>query len=194
MQLAYAGGELGWGDGGGRWRWSARRGGAGFAGAGVVRGDAGRVAAPAAGQAAERAAGRHPGAGGAPVRRVHRRLAVAVDARRRRSRGWPRAGGRTRRRGPTRARWACSWSMPAIRGMAGWPSASSGRARCRSQVFHEGNTAVHAAEYEGRPERRPLTRAELQAFFDAADGLAERAAVRGARGSWRRSATPPCSR
>jgi integrase/recombinase XerC len=44
------------------------------------------------------------------------------------------------------------------------------------QVFHEGNTVVHAAEYEGRPERRPLTRAELQAFFDAADDLAERAA------------------
>jgi hypothetical protein len=35
---------------------------------------------------------------------------------------------------------------------------------------------VHAAEYEGRPGRRPLTRAELQAFFDAADDLAERAA------------------
>ena len=45
-----------------------------------------------------------------------------------------------------------------------------------AQVFHEGNTPVHAADYEGRPERRPLTRAELQAFFDAADDLAERAA------------------
>jgi len=44
------------------------------------------------------------------------------------------------------------------------------------QVFHEGNTAVHAAEYEGRAERRPLTRAELQAFFDAADDWAEKAA------------------
>jgi integrase/recombinase XerC len=43
------------------------------------------------------------------------------------------------------------------------------------QVFHEGNTTAHAAEYEGRPERRPLTRAELQAFFDAADGLVEKA-------------------
>jgi integrase/recombinase XerC len=44
------------------------------------------------------------------------------------------------------------------------------------QVCHEGNTAVHAADYEGRPERRPLTRAELQAFFDAADGHVEKAA------------------
>ena len=37
------------------------------------------------------------------------------------------------------------------------------------QVCHEWNTAVHAADYEGRPERRPFTRAELQAFFDFAD-------------------------
>ncbi len=44
------------------------------------------------------------------------------------------------------------------------------------QVCHEGNTAVHASGYEGRPERRPLTRAELQAFFDVADGHVERAA------------------
>jgi integrase/recombinase XerC len=43
------------------------------------------------------------------------------------------------------------------------------------QVCHEDNTAVHAAEYEGRPERRPLTRVELQAFFDAADDHVERA-------------------
>jgi len=44
------------------------------------------------------------------------------------------------------------------------------------QVCHEGNTAVHASGYEGRPGRRPLTRAELQAFFDVADGHVERAA------------------
>jgi hypothetical protein len=44
-----------------------------------------------------------------------------------------------------------------------------------AQVFHERNSPVHAAEYEGRPERRPLTRGELQAFFDAADDLVERA-------------------
>jgi integrase/recombinase XerC len=44
------------------------------------------------------------------------------------------------------------------------------------QVFHERNSPAHAAEYEGRPGRRPLTRAELQAFFDAADDHVERAA------------------
>src|SRR5256885_972609 len=44
------------------------------------------------------------------------------------------------------------------------------------QVFHERNAAVHAADYEGRPERRPLTRAELQVFFDTADDHVERAA------------------
>jgi integrase/recombinase XerC len=44
------------------------------------------------------------------------------------------------------------------------------------QVFHERNSPVHAAEYEGRPERRPLTRAELQALFDTADDHVERAA------------------
>ncbi len=48
------------------------------------------------------------------------------------------------------------------------------------QVFHERNTAAHVSEHEGRPERRPLTRAELQAFFDAADGHVDRAA------GWRR--------
>jgi integrase/recombinase XerC len=50
------------------------------------------------------------------------------------------------------------------------------------QVCHEWNTAVHVADYEGRPERRPLTRAELQAFFDAADDRVERAASSGRKG------------
>jgi integrase/recombinase XerC len=38
-----------------------------------------------------------------------------------------------------------------------------------SQICHEDNTAVHVSEYEGNPRRRPLSRDELQAFFDAAD-------------------------
>lgn len=37
------------------------------------------------------------------------------------------------------------------------------------QVCHEWNTAVHVADYEGRPGRRPFTRGELQALFDYAD-------------------------
>jgi hypothetical protein len=52
-----------------------------------------------------------------------------------------------------------------------------------SQICHEWNTAVHVTEYEGRPERRPLTRAELQAFFDAADDRAEAVAASGRKGS-----------
>ncbi len=50
------------------------------------------------------------------------------------------------------------------------------------QVFHERNTASHVCEHEGRAERRPLTRAELQAFFDAADDHVERAAGTGRKG------------
>ena len=75
-----------------------------------------------------------------------------------------------------RARWRSSWTMSAILGTAGSRSASSGSAPAPVQVCHEGNAAVHAADYEGRPERRPLTRAELQAFFDAADDHVEQAA------------------
>ncbi|NDL57848.1 tyrosine-type recombinase/integrase [Phytoactinopolyspora mesophila] len=44
------------------------------------------------------------------------------------------------------------------------------------QVCHEDNTVSHVADHEGRAERRPLTRAELQAFFDAADDRVEQAA------------------
>ncbi len=59
----------------------------------------------------------------------------------------------------------------------GWAAECEQRVGARPvQVCHEGNTAVHAAEYEGQPERRPLTRAELQAFLDAADDHVERAA------------------
>ena len=59
----------------------------------------------------------------------------------------------------------------------GWVSECEQRAGAVPvQVFHERNTAAHVSEQEGRPERRPLTRAELQAFFDAADDHVEKAA------------------
>jgi integrase/recombinase XerC len=59
----------------------------------------------------------------------------------------------------------------------GWIAECEQRVGARPvQVCHEWNTAVHVADYEGRPERRPLTRAELQAFFDAADDRVEAAA------------------
>ena len=51
------------------------------------------------------------------------------------------------------------------------------------QACHEGNTAGHMAECEGRPERRPLTRAELQVFPDSADDHVERAAGSRRKGS-----------
>jgi integrase/recombinase XerC len=63
----------------------------------------------------------------------------------------------------------------------GWVSECEQRAGAVPvQVFHERNIAAHVSEHEGRPERRPLTRAGLQAFFDAADGHVDRAA------GWRR--------
>jgi site-specific recombinase XerD len=59
----------------------------------------------------------------------------------------------------------------------GWVSECQQRAGAVPvQVFHEGNTAAHVCEHEGRPGRRPLARAELQAFFDAADDHVEKAA------------------
>src|SRR5260370_36903972 len=47
------------------------------------------------------------------------------------------------------------------------------------QIFHEDNPVAHAAEYEGQPERRPLTYDEVQALFDAADGRGDEAQSRG---------------
>ncbi len=42
-----------------------------------------------------------------------------------------------------------------------------------TQVLHEWNTVVHVSEYEGDPRRRPFTYDEVQALFDAADGLVD---------------------
>jgi integrase/recombinase XerC len=59
----------------------------------------------------------------------------------------------------------------------GWSAECEQRVGARPvQVVGEWNAAVHVADYEGRPERRPLSRTELQAFFDAADDRVERAA------------------
>jgi integrase/recombinase XerC len=60
----------------------------------------------------------------------------------------------------------------------GWAAECEARVGARpAQVCHEGNTAVHVSDYEGRPERRPLSRAELQALFDAADDMVGQAAL-----------------
>jgi integrase/recombinase XerC len=42
-------------------------------------------------------------------------------------------------------------------------------------VCHEWNTIAHLNGYEGRPEARPFTRAEIQRFFDYADEQVDRA-------------------
>jgi integrase/recombinase XerC len=65
----------------------------------------------------------------------------------------------------------------------GWVAECEQRVGARPvQVVGEWNTAVHVADYEGRPERRPLTRAELQAFFDAADDRIEQVVGTGRKG------------
>ena len=46
-------------------------------------------------------------------------------------------------------------------------------------ICHEWNTTAHLSEYEGRPEARPFTRDEVQAFLDYADEQVERAVVAG---------------
>jgi integrase/recombinase XerC len=77
----------------------------------------------------------------------------------------------------------------------GWVAQCEERVGARpAQICHEGNTGAHVADYEGRPERRPLSRTELQAFLDAADDRAARLLAGGRKGGWRRSGTPPCSR
>ena len=66
----------------------------------------------------------------------------------------------------------------------GWAEECQARVGARpAQLCHEDNTAVHVADYEGRPERRPLSRIELQALFDVADDRVGQAA-RGGRKGW----------
>lgn len=51
------------------------------------------------------------------------------------------------------------------------------------QICHELNSATHVSEYEGRAERRTLTREELQALLDTADAAVDEAAG-SARKGW----------
>jgi site-specific recombinase XerD len=51
-----------------------------------------------------------------------------------------------------------------------------------AQVCFEWNTARHAADYEGRPQRRALAKAELQRLFDYADERTEMARRSGRKG------------
>jgi site-specific recombinase XerD len=65
----------------------------------------------------------------------------------------------------------------------GWPAECVERfGVAPAQVLHEWNTIVHVGEYEADPRRRPLTYDEVQALFDAADGIADEIRGRGRKG------------
>ena len=65
----------------------------------------------------------------------------------------------------------------------GWAEACMERVgQVPTQICNEWNTATHVADYEGRPERRPLTRDELQTLFDVADEAVARIARTGRKG------------
>jgi hypothetical protein len=51
-----------------------------------------------------------------------------------------------------------------------------------AQICFEWNTAVHAADHEGRPGRRALTKRELQRLFDHADDQVAAARTSGRKG------------
>jgi site-specific recombinase XerD len=52
-----------------------------------------------------------------------------------------------------------------------------------TQICHEWNTVAHLNEYEGQPQRRPLTYAELQTLFDYLDERVDSIATAGKKGS-----------
>jgi integrase len=51
-----------------------------------------------------------------------------------------------------------------------------------AQVCFEWNTATHSSDYEGRPQRRALTKRELQDLFDHIDAQVESLRARGSKG------------
>jgi site-specific recombinase XerD len=51
------------------------------------------------------------------------------------------------------------------------------------QICHSWNVSKHLQDYEGRPGRRPLTRAELQALMDHADAEYDRRLTSGRKGA-----------
>ena len=52
-----------------------------------------------------------------------------------------------------------------------------------ARICFESNTVAHLVDYEGRPGRRPMTREELQRFFDYADGRVDAAVRAGRKGA-----------
>jgi integrase/recombinase XerC len=68
-------------------------------------------------------------------------------------------------------------------GWAGACEEAFGPGRHPVAICHEWNTIAHLNDYEGNPEARPFTRAELQRFLDYADEQVERAARSGRKGA-----------
>lgn len=65
-----------------------------------------------------------------------------------------------------------------------WPGQCEARFGAHPvQVCHEWNTVAHLADCEGRPERRPMTRDEIQCFLDHADEQVDRAERLGRKGA-----------
>jgi hypothetical protein len=65
-----------------------------------------------------------------------------------------------------------------------WPAECERRfGSAPQQIFHEWNSIVHVADYEGDPRRRPLSYDEVQALFDAADARVEKIRARGRKGA-----------
>jgi len=52
-----------------------------------------------------------------------------------------------------------------------------------ARICFESNTTAHLVDYEGDPDRRPMTREELQRFFDYADGRVDQAIRMGRKGA-----------
>lgn len=55
--------------------------------------------------------------------------------------------------------------------------------RVPQRVFHDDNSIIHSAEYEGSPGRRPLTFDEVQQLFNAADDRVELIRSHGRKGA-----------
>jgi integrase len=52
-----------------------------------------------------------------------------------------------------------------------------------TRICFESNTTAHLVDYEGNPDRRPMTREELQRFFDYADDRVDRVMRLGRKGA-----------
>jgi integrase/recombinase XerC len=66
----------------------------------------------------------------------------------------------------------------------GWVEECEGRFGTHPvQVCHEWNTLAHVVDYEGDPRRRPISREELQRFFDYIDSRVDHAIQRRRKGA-----------